>query len=315
MPSRTPLALDAATRLFPVDQGTLARCSTEGPGPTGRYAGEAVLWHFQEMTEEHARQIGSRGIGTYYGSEWMKGLQARKPKYAKKMLDKLRSMGVQSSNCVELMLLGIELYYEGLAELYGPQPGTLAPRAEENAACQPERLVEVGHQIVGRARDGRGLGRHAVDSARGSVAVDALQQADWKTVFFAKDATSEAKKTVKAGEGPQAGSPFVKGADSKTPINVRVKMDHYIVGFSHASDKQKREQANADFVKLQRVPFAVGFFEWGMHTFIFGYGDIMEVHWDKGPGSERLFEKSPFRTKALQWEHGVLAIPPESWPF
>jgi len=314
MAHRLPLPLDPVARPVEVDDGTLALCSMQGPGPTGRYAGEAVLWHLEEMDELHSRKIGSRGYGTHFGSEWIG--QFKEPK-AKRMLSKLHGMGIQSTNCVELMLLAIELYYEGLAELWEPQPGRFGFKGyETNPACQPEALAAIGRQITTRARDARSKGKYRVETARGSVAVNALREAEWRTVFFAKDATdAESKLTVKKGEGPLTGSPTVPGADTDTPVEVRVKMDHNIVGFARHTTKTLREQANVDLAKLDKVPFAVGFFEWGMHTFVFGYGQITEVHWDKGPKSHDVIEKSPFRTVAQQWSHGVLAIPPESWPF
>ena len=96
-----------------------------------------------------------------------------------------------------------------------------------------------------------------------------------------------------------------------------VMIDKVIVGFS-------KGKPSPGMILLAKIPFGIGFFNWGVHTFVVGRGSLYEVHWDKGPKNLDVFEKSDFLTKVHEWESygerygagsGVVAIPPESWPF
>jgi len=52
-----------------------------------------------------------------------------------------------------------------------------------------------------------------------------------------------------------------------------------------------------------------------LHTAIFSYGDVLEVHWDVGPflsSGHPLFEKRDF-CSVWPWNSGVIVIPSIYW--
>lgn len=312
MTSRIPSPpLDPDRSALDPERGTLGQCTPADRGPLGVVAGEAVLWQLEESIETHRRRAGPGRPGTHYGSEWAKA-------QGKKTLEKLRQAGLTETNCIELVLWAVERYYAGLAELAGPQPGfSAAPKAPE---CSPDVLLQTGHDAISKARDARSFGRKRVDSARGTTLTAALREDGWKTVYFSpKSARKDAQSTEKKMAGPAVSEKrrFVTGADSRQPVDITVGMDKVIIGFS-------TKNLPDDMKLLASVPFGVGFFNWGYHTFVVGRGSLYEVHWDKGPRSDGLFEKKDFIAKVREWEKygeeygagsGVVAIPLEGWPF
>jgi RHS repeat-associated protein len=68
---------------------------------------------------------------------------------------------------------------------------------------------------------------------------------------------------------------------------------------------------NAALEQLRSIPFAIGSFEGGMHSFVFRYGSVYEVHWDQPHDSRTLFDITPIEDPDLmRWSHGVIVVPP-----
>jgi RHS repeat-associated protein len=59
--------------------------------------------------------------------------------------------------------------------------------------------------------------------------------------------------------------------------------------------------------RFKKVKFAYGLTRDDVHTFLYSYGDVFEVHWDK---IDNVYEKSPFQTYI--WLSGVVLTPPDS---
>jgi RHS repeat-associated protein len=69
---------------------------------------------------------------------------------------------------------------------------------------------------------------------------------------------------------------------------------------------------NAALELLRSIPFGVGSFEGGMHTFILMRGSVYEVHWDRSHDDSDLFQIRPIEDQQLlNWSHGVIVVPPE----
>jgi hypothetical protein len=67
--------------------------------------------------------------------------------------------------------------------------------------------------------------------------------------------------------------------------------------------------------KFFKIPIGLIIARGGMHTAIFSYGNVLEVHWDVGPflsSGHPLFEKRDFCSK-WPWNSGVIVIPPKFW--
>lgn len=304
MTSRIPsLMLEPHVAALEPARGTLGQCTQAERGPVGMLAGDAVLWQMDDTIATHQRLAGPKRLGTHFGSEWAKG-------QAKKTVEKLKKAGLKETNCVELVMWAIERYYAALAEISGPQPAFLTSPAMA-PDCNPDALLRTGQNAIARGRDARSFGKKKVDSARGTTLLAALREDGWRTVYFAPErASKDAKTTEKNMYGPALAGKrrFVAGADSGRPVDVTVGMDKVIRGFS-------AKNPSAEMKQLAAVRFGVGFFDWGMHTFVVGRGSLYEVHWDKGPRNDNVFEKGDFLKQIEGWESGVVAIPNEGWPF
>ena len=62
------------------------------------------------------------------------------------------------------------------------------------------------------------------------------------------------------------------------------------------------------FTRFKSVRLAYGIARGGMHTFLYSFGDIYEVHWTKE--KDELYGKSPFNT--FVWNSGMMFTPPDS---
>jgi hypothetical protein len=294
-----------------------AQCTADNRGPLGLQAGDAVLWQIEDTIREHGvrAKLPQPGFpkgryGTYYGSEWPEKAAKNNKRQAQKWRERLSAAGVKETNCVELMLWAVELYYAAMADLAGPQGNFFT--ANKPLDCKPELLLQAGQRARDRARDARSKGALYVRTARGTTLAHELRELDnWKTVYFSPERSEEAKNTQKKMVGPLTGRAQVPGAVTNDKIDVRVGFDKVITGFSTS----KEEGLPEDMRRLLAVPFAVGFFEWGYHTYVLGYGWLYEVHWKGGPMQANVFEKSRFLNAMQGWNSGGVAVPPEGWPF
>jgi hypothetical protein len=172
--------------------------------------------------------------------------------------------------------------------------------------------------IFALAADARGAGKAEVFGGRGTVVLEELRsELGFTTVHIdsGRDAkywnfsnyTSDAG-TRKSGFVPNKPA-SVTGADSKQPIDVRVKVDRFVkLGKKMSPESSELWQA------LSRAEYAVGVTDSGTHTYALANGMVYEVHWDKGPNDPKLTSAKPLQEFFGQWGSGVIAVPPESLP-
>ena len=78
------------------------------------------------------------------------------------------------------------------------------------------------------------------------------------------------------------------------------------INFQKLWKKSETKLNNIDIAGLSKVKFGFCCARGGMHTFLFSYGDIYEVHWDQI--GINLYESKPLKNSA--WVDGVIVIPP-----
>ncbi len=117
---------------------------------------------------------------------------------------------------------------------------------------------------------------------RGGLASDF----DAKTASKFETAFKTASKFGKVGAGRQGQDLPVLGQTTGKPIDVSARVDLVLSG-------------EEGMKELKKVPFAFGVTyepeegkEWGFHTFILASGQVFEAHWDQGPRSPDLIQKS-----------------------
>ena len=62
-----------------------------------------------------------------------------------------------------------------------------------------------------------------------------------------------------------------------------------------------------NFAALNKVKFGFGVSRGGKHTWLFAYGSVYEVHWDKTAASGELYEATPL--SAFGWASGAIVVP------
>ena len=66
--------------------------------------------------------------------------------------------------------------------------------------------------------------------------------------------------------------------------------------------------------RLEAIPFGIINAVAGQHTAMIVEGYVYEVHWDKGPKDNDLFEARPFKTWANgRWGDGIIHVPAPYW--
>ena len=131
-----------------------------------------------------------------------------------------------------------------------------------------------------------------------------VSQAGGATTIYVIDPRDD-KKVLAAAKKSRLGpskAPLQKGIYTKNKYDVRLRLDEFL-----------SQQIAVE--RLSEVPFGLGLTveDWGKHTFVYSFGNIYEVHYEKGPRSERVFEKSPIKEFMAKWGSIVLAIPHGPW--
>lgn len=117
--------------------------------------------------------------------------------------------------------------------------------------------------------------------------------------------------------------PFSYQQAVKTSKYYNVKVDGFIVNYnldfkkrptggflSGCNSGPKPQNNNAIWNKVSNVRFGYGLARGGMHTFLYSFGMVYEVHWDQIGAN--LYGKESFYT--YEWLSGLLLAPPSD-PF
>jgi len=159
-----------------------------------------------------------------------------------------------------------------------------------------DTLMEPWGQITKRAEDAEDRGTTLLKEFR--------KRSGATTVYvIAKGQEAEAKKARRSRLGPSKAHP-IRGIHTKQKYDIRLPLDEFI--------SQKEAET-----KLSEVPFGLGITvdDWGLHTFVYSYNDVYEVHYKKGPRSKKVFEKSSLQKFMEYWGSVVIAVPPGPWTF
>jgi len=250
----------------------------------------SALNRLQERIEAHEASIDATGVGTYFGvkSSYAR-LNAAGQQRARERANRGKEEPVrgtpQETSCVDFVIEAVNDYYDqGVSDAATYAQFTQAFRDVMNDTLASDK--------------------------RGTALANKLRDLDWTTVYYSADTRTDSDYggVKKRGYGPALfGSNRLVGG-----VDVTVEIDHFVTNFSPASGSRTRKDTTG-LDKLKQVPFAVGMGDWGMHTFILSYGEVYEVHWDKGPSSKAVFEKSSFEEFSKQWKSGVIAVPPKLW--
>lgn len=161
-------------------------------------------------------------------------------------------------------------------------------------AYQDARLQPWG-QITKRAED---------DDDRGTTLLKEFRARAGATTVYVIATGEKVDASVRRTLLGPSKAPFKRGINSKKRYDVRLPIDEFV------AQKTAVE-------KLHDVPFGLGLVvqEWGVHTFIYSYGNTYEVHWDKGPRSKKVFEKRTLEKFMEKWGSVVIAVAPGPWSF
>jgi hypothetical protein len=247
------------------------------------------------------RGKGNEGIG--FGVVWLarqaieaeQDDQARAAYFARRKAA-LEKRGLSMVSCLTMPASTLPSYVDGISASAGQR---VSAREELGVA-------------IAKAEDSRGTGKQFVFGGRATVLLDELRtRFGFETVHIDSGAPEkpDANYTSDAGTRKSHTVPnkpaFVTGADTRTRLDVRVGVDRFI----KLGKKMTPESRNL-WEELQRVEYAVGIADSGMHTYVLSAGNVYEFHWDKGPTSKNLTSAIPLRTFFQKWHSGVIAVPP-----
>jgi hypothetical protein len=108
---------------------------------------------------------------------------------------------------------------------------------------------------------------------------------------------------------PRDGSPehpFSYQQAVKTGKYYGLPLSGFVVNYNRVAPTATTPNTDAVYQRLGKVRFAYGIARGGKHTFLYSYGMVFEVHWDK-IGAE-LYGRTP--RYDYEWRSGVLVTPP-----
>lgn len=257
------------------------------------------------MLDDHQELVKKRGIGTNYGSQFSPS------DYAKFKAQK-KKFGLTNSSCIVYLLEACERAHKEsystadwkkirnhMKEGTGP---TLAKGLEKwgwvglyfnQDVNHPfdldwsERKWARNHHKAGY-RQAQGRGRK-----KGTYGEERLKVQDMIINF---------RPTIKYQKWDLAEYPdFGKGVKGARGLNGKTIA---------SADRTKKESAKVN--RLKKVPFGLVNAKDGLHTAIIVFGKVYEVHWDKGPDDELLYEATDFE-KDWGWITGIIHVPAGTW--
>jgi len=122
----------------------------------------------------------------------------------------------------------------------------------------------------------------------------------WKAAPFAPNSTVKIRRYIPF-------TSYVKSTYEGVPVDPTMSVIDYV---NNPTEKMKQR-----LNRLRRVPLAIIGAHHGYHAAFLIHGEVYEVHYSLGPDDPKLFEATRFEEWHGIWvrEHGVLAMPPESW--
>jgi hypothetical protein len=256
------------------------------------------------LKNEQTRRKKGHNIG--FGIEWLRqkavGQKDVKPTlFYERWKAEFEKRDIYEMSCLTVMASSLPWYAAGYdGEEYG-------------------QTYEAVDFAIAKAADARGPGAQVrasrVTGGRGTVVLEELRkQLQFETIHVDavpatpthdKNYTSDAE-TRKSGWVPNKPA-IVKGADPPhTLIEVRVKIDRFV-----KLGKKPSPESAALWAEIKKVPFAVGVADSGYHTFAIASGQVIEVHWDRGPQDYGLTSAKPIESLFKNFGSLVIAVPPK----
>lgn len=252
-------------------------------------ASTSAVAAIQGMIDRHQSDIANFGFSPFGGSEYVGTREVK-----------------TECGCTTFLEVSIDAYFEERERQY-------------KALRQP--LVEVpGHfRDVGWAFQAK-VGESVANSIlvgmafqeadqRGTALLRALHdEADWTTVYFHSGDPDESAGGKYENVANTGLYPAKLARENRTHTEWQAPIDYRINNLS-LGQRAQDEISRHNLQQLKDVPFAVGVVDSGMHTFVFSYGKVYEVHWSAGPDDPGLFEVSTLENFMRGWTSGAVAIP------
>ena len=66
--------------------------------------------------------------------------------------------------------------------------------------------------------------------------------------------------------------------------------------------------------RIKKIPFGFIVVVGGYHSALLVDGNVLEVHWDRGPKDEDLYDSNPFKSwENGWWGDGIIHVPATFW--
>ncbi|MBK7664698.1 MAG: hypothetical protein IPJ21_14355 [Sterolibacteriaceae bacterium] len=140
--------------------------------------------------------------------------------------------------------------------------------------------------------------------SRGTTHLKDFRARAGATTVYVNASGERAQAAVRKSHLGPSKAPLTRGLNTRKKYDARLPLDQFV------SQKDALE-------KLRDMPFGLGITvnDWGVHTFVYSYGSIYEVHWDKGPQSKEVFEQRPLEEFMAKWGSVVIAVPRGPWNY
>jgi len=264
----------------------------------------------EAIVSEHEKQVATRGVGTFYGTNSVYAQRNQKKKRSKAELATLAEdlkalaaakkenpqLDLTATNCILFQMSPLETFLLEQEASGRLAKGKWAEIKEATKASSGKQLKN------GKAEPGSN-----VSVGRDTVLVEQLRKkADFKTVLVDRGDTFGRRSLPKAVEAAKGVYPpkadLVQGANPKEKLDVRTGIDKIF--------RNTRADRAAALTYLSSLPFAILMEDYGNHTLVLSFGVIYEAHWRAGPRNRMLFERRDLSKYLASQKHLVFAVPP-----
>jgi hypothetical protein len=256
-----------------VTAATLNQLEETSPPSWGETLGRAGWNAIQYKHGAHAQSVAQTGIGHYYGSQ---------SAYAKWSPEQRAEWAAQQ-----------------------PTTGASPPTPRESDCMQwSMEVLESAYSSAGRRSRWLEIAAEVTrHSGRGDILAKELRKDGWMSVYWNPD-------TRQPRDGDAEHS-FTAAKAARGEPYYGVPVDGNVVDYAPSHGGAAQAENAATLEELKRSPFFFGIARGGRHTFVGGYGNIAELHWEAMPSNPAVIEQKRF--EAFDWLSGVILLPPGTW--
>jgi RHS repeat-associated protein len=268
--------------------------------PNPKTFAEDAVKSVRDVIVQHNRLIQITGSSEYIGEE-----------YDQTDLTEAERRRVQVlCGCLYFPEISLKAYFESMESSYTKRADEImhssakSPSfaAIEEAAGYDDlaRKAKSNYQAAITAYEG-------ADKAGTAMLRELHNTAGWTAVYFhtgAEDlSVGRYEKVAEKKLYPWTTEPPGSHPEVQAPVD-------YLI--NNLTEPESQDPTSAGNIEaLLKVPFAIGVVDSGMHTFMFSYGRVYEVHWSRGPKDPNLFEVSDLKDFMSNWRSGIVVIPSE----